>query len=119
MRLTHDRWPGEVDQGGGVSGGGPVVFLRRQGRGLGGSEGRGCGGLPRRGGGQGLWQAGGRGGDPRITSIARRSTPCHAASVRGQSNHMLSAVLRAGRVSTAGLSPLSTPDSILIRYRNL
>jgi hypothetical protein len=30
---------------------------------------------------------------------------------------MLSEVLRAGRASTAGLSPLSTPDSILIRYR--
>jgi hypothetical protein len=35
MRPTHDRRPGEVGQGGGVSGGGPVVFLRRQGRGLG------------------------------------------------------------------------------------
>jgi hypothetical protein len=31
---------------------------------------------------------------------------------------MLSEVLRAGRASTAGLSPLSTPDSILIRYVN-
>ena len=30
---------------------------------------------------------------------------------------MLSEVLRAGRESTAGLFPLSTPDSILIRYR--
>ena len=62
MRPTHDRRPGEVGQGCGVSGGGPVVFLRRQGRGLGGSEGRVCGGLPRREGGQGLWQAGWRGG---------------------------------------------------------
>ena len=44
-------------------------------------------------------------------SIARRSTPCQAASVRGQSNQVLSEVLRAGRASTAGLSPLSTPDS--------
>jgi hypothetical protein len=35
MRPTHDRRPGEVGQGGGVSGGGPVVALRRQGRGLG------------------------------------------------------------------------------------
>jgi len=62
MKPTHARRPGEVGQGGSLSGGGPVVFLRRQGRGLGGSEGRGCGGLPRRGGGQGLWQAGWRGG---------------------------------------------------------
>ena len=50
-------------------------------------------------------------------SIARRSTPCQAASVRGQSNQMLSEVLRAGRASTAGLSPLSTPDSILLCYQ--
>jgi hypothetical protein len=50
-------------------------------------------------------------------SIARRRTPCQAASVRGQSNQMLSEVLRAGRESTAGLSPLSTPDSILMCYR--
>ena len=63
MRPTHDRRPGEVGQGGGVSGGGPVVALRRQGRGLGGSEGQGRGRLPRRGGGQGPWQAGWRGGD--------------------------------------------------------
>ena len=40
-----------------------------------------------------------------------------AAAVRGQSNQVLSAVLRAGRESTAGLSPLSTPDSILMCYR--
>ena len=40
--------------------------------------------------------------------------PQPAASVRGQSNQVLSEVLRAGRESTAGLSPLSTPDSILI-----
>ena len=52
-------------------------------------------------------------------SIARRSTPCQAASVRGQSNQVLSEVLRAGRASTAGLSPLSTPDSILMCYRKL
>ena len=50
-------------------------------------------------------------------SIARRSTPGQAASVRGQSNQVLSEVLRAGRESTAGLSPLSTPDSILMCYR--
>jgi hypothetical protein len=30
---------------------------------------------------------------------------------------MLSEVLRAGRASTAGLSPLSTPDSILMCYQ--
>ena len=49
-------------------------------------------------------------------SIARRRTPCQAASVRGPSNQVLSEVLRAGRASTAGLSPLSTPDSILMCY---
>ena len=52
-------------------------------------------------------------------SIARRSPPCQAASVRGQSNQVLSEVLRAGRASTAGLSLLSTSDSILICYRQL
>jgi hypothetical protein len=39
-----------------------------------------------------------------------------AASVRGPSNQVLSEVLRAGRASTARLSPLSTPDSILMCY---
>ena len=48
---------------------------------------------------------------------ARRHTPGQAASGRGQSNQVLSEVLRAGRASTAGLSPLSTPDSILMCYR--
>jgi hypothetical protein len=52
-------------------------------------------------------------------SVARRSAPCQAASVRGQSNQELSEVLRAGRESTAGLSPLSTPDSFLMCYRKL
>ena len=42
-------------------------------------------------------------------SIARRSTPCQAASVRGQSNQVLSEVLRAGRASTAGRSPEALP----------
>jgi hypothetical protein len=58
-------------------------------------------------------------GGPQVNSIARRSTPCQAASVRGPSNHVLSEVLRAGRASTAGLSPLSTPDSILMCYQKL
>jgi hypothetical protein len=62
MRPTHDKRPGEVGQGCGVSGGGPVLSLRGQGSGLGGSEGQVCGLLARRGGGQGLWQAGWRGG---------------------------------------------------------
>jgi len=57
-------------------------------------------------------------GGPPVTSIARRRTPCQATSVRGQSNQMLSEVLRAGRESTAGLSLLSTPDSILMCSRN-
>jgi len=52
-------------------------------------------------------------------SIARRRMPCQAASVRGPSNQVLSEVLRAGRASTAGLFPLSTPDSILMCYRYL
>ena len=42
-----------------------------------------------------------------------------AASVRGPSNQVLSEVLRAGRASTARLSPLSTPDSILMCYQIL
>src|SRR5262249_10281004 len=46
----------------------------------------------------------------------RLPKPGQAASGRGQSNQMLSEVLRAGRASTAGLSPLSTPDSILICF---
>jgi hypothetical protein len=54
-----------------------------------------------------------------INSIARGGHLGQAASVRGQSNQVLSGVLRAGRASTAGLSPLSTPDSILICSRNL
>src|SRR4029434_993769 len=62
--------------------------------------------------------AGGRAWGCRGTnSIARRSTPCQAASVRGQSNQELSGVLRAGRASTVGLSPLSTPDSFLMCYQ--
>jgi hypothetical protein len=63
MRPPHDRGLGEIGQGGGVSGGGPVGALRGQGRGLGGSAGRGCALLPHRGGGQGLWQAIWRGGN--------------------------------------------------------
>ena len=63
MRPTHARRLGEIGQGCGVSGGGPMVSLRGQGSGLGGSQGQVCGLLPHRGGGQGLWQAGWRGGD--------------------------------------------------------
>jgi hypothetical protein len=62
MRSAHDRLLGEIDQGGGLSGGGPVVARRGQGRGLGGSQGQSCGLLPHRRGGQGLWEAGWRGG---------------------------------------------------------
>jgi hypothetical protein len=62
MSPAHDRLLGEVGQGGGVSGGGPVVALRGQGRGLGGSQGQICGLPPHRRGGQGLWEAGWRGG---------------------------------------------------------
>jgi hypothetical protein len=39
MRPRHDRRPGEVSQGCGVSGGGPVGSLRGQGSGLGGLRG--------------------------------------------------------------------------------
>jgi hypothetical protein len=63
MRPTHDRLLGEVDQGCGVSGDGPVVSLCCQGSGLGGSQGQVCGLLPHRRGSQGLWQVGWRGGD--------------------------------------------------------
>ena len=63
--------------------------------------------------------AGGRVWRCRCTnSIARRSPSCQAASVRGQSNQVLSEVLRAGRASTAGLSLLSTADSILMQNDN-
>ena len=62
MRPTHARWLGEVSQGSSVSGGGPVVALREQGRGLGRSAGGVCGLLPHRGGGQGLWPAEWHGG---------------------------------------------------------
>jgi hypothetical protein len=62
MRPTHDRLLGEVDQGWGVSSGGPMVSLCGQRRGLGGSQGQVCGRLPHRRGGQGLWEAGGRRG---------------------------------------------------------
>ena len=63
MRPAHDRLLGEIDQGGGLAGGGPVVSLRGQERGLGGSQGQLCGRLPPRAGSQGLSQAGWRGGD--------------------------------------------------------
>jgi hypothetical protein len=62
MRPAHDRLLGEIGQGGGLSGSGPVVALRGQGRGLGGSQGQVCTLRPHRGGWQGWWQAGGRGG---------------------------------------------------------
>ena len=55
MKPTHVRRQGEIGQGWGLSGGGPVVSLRGQGRGLGGSAGQICGRLPHRRGGQGLW----------------------------------------------------------------
>jgi hypothetical protein len=62
MKPTHARRQGEIGQGCGLSGGGPVVSWRGQGRGLGGSAGQVCTWRPYRGGWQGLWQAGGRGG---------------------------------------------------------
>ena len=62
MRPTHARRSGEGSQGRGVSGGGPVVSLREQGRGRGSSVGRVCGRLPPRGGWQGLWPAEWHGG---------------------------------------------------------
>jgi hypothetical protein len=62
MKPTHARRQGESGQGGGLSGGGPVVARRGQGRGLGGAAGQVCTRWPSRGGWQGLWQAGGRGG---------------------------------------------------------
>ena len=62
MRSAHDRRLGESGQGCGLSGGGPVVSLPAQGRGLGSAAGWVCGLLPHRGGGQGLWQGGWYGG---------------------------------------------------------
>jgi hypothetical protein len=62
MKPTHARRQGEIGHGWGLSGGGPVVSRRGQGRGLGGSAGQGCGLQPRRGGLQGLWPAGWRRG---------------------------------------------------------
>ena len=117
MRPTHDRLLGEVDQGCGVSSGGPMVSLCGQGRGLGAHRVRSADGGPTGEAVRACGRRGGRRGDRGPTSIARRSTPCQAASVHGQSNQVLSEVLRAGRASTAGLSPLSTPDSILMCYR--
>jgi len=61
MRPAHDRRQGESGHGCGLSGGGPVVSRRGQGRGLGGSAGQVCTLRPHSGGGQGLWPAGGRG----------------------------------------------------------
>ena len=63
MKPTHARRQGESGQGWGLSGGGPVVSLHGQGRGLGGSQGQICTLRPPRGGWQGLWQARWRGGD--------------------------------------------------------
>jgi len=62
MKPTYARRQGESSQGWGLSGGGPVVSLRGQGRGLGSSAGWVCGRLPHRGGGQGLWPAEWHGG---------------------------------------------------------
>jgi hypothetical protein len=62
MKPTHARRQGESGQGWGLSGGGPVVSLRGQGRGLGGAAGQVCTLRPPRRSWQGLWQAGGRGG---------------------------------------------------------
>jgi hypothetical protein len=63
MRPAYDRLLEEIGQGSGLSGGSPVMSLRGQGCGLGGSQGQRCGRLPHRRGGQGLWEAGERGGD--------------------------------------------------------
>jgi len=62
MKPTHARRQGESRQGCSLSGGGPVVSRRGQGRGLGASQGRSCGLLPHRRDAQGWWEAGGRGG---------------------------------------------------------
>ena len=62
MKPTHARLQGESSQGCGLSGGGPVVSLPAQGRGLGSAAGWVCGRLPHRGGDQGLWPAEWHGG---------------------------------------------------------
>jgi hypothetical protein len=43
MKPTHARQQGEIGQGWGLSGGGPVVSRGGQGRGLGGAVGQVCG----------------------------------------------------------------------------
>ena len=48
-----------------------------------------------------------------------RLTGKKSARCSWRANPVLSEVLRAGRESTAGLSPLSTPDSILMCYQKL
>ena len=50
MKPTHARRQGESSQGWGLSGGGPVVSRRGQGRGLGGAAGQVCTRRPYRGG---------------------------------------------------------------------
>jgi hypothetical protein len=114
MKPTHARWQGESSQGCGLSGGGPVVARRGPGTRSGGRSGPGLHPAAPQGRLAGLVAGGRAWGGRGPNSIARRRTPCQAASGRGPSNQVLSAVLRAGRASTAGLSPLSTPDSILM-----
>ena len=62
MKPTHARQQGEIGQGWGLSGGGPVVSRGGQGRGLGGAAAWSVDYKPRRRGGQGLGQAGWRSG---------------------------------------------------------
>ena len=117
MKPTHTRRQGESSQGWGLSGGGPVVSRRGQGTRSRGRSGPGLHPAALQGRLTGP-VAGGRawgGARPKLHSASEH--PVSGRIVRGQSNQMLSEVLRAGRASTAGLSPLSTPDSILICYQ--
>jgi hypothetical protein len=109
----------QIGEGWGVSGRGPVVSLRGQGRGLGGLSEPRLRTTPPQGRRSGPVAGGMAQGGRGPNSLARRSTPCQAASGRAQSHHVLSAVLRAGRASTAGLFPLSTPDSILTHVQGV
>ena len=114
-RVPHEiRTTGETSQGRRVPGGGQGTGATACRQYSGAADAPGTAIAPAREGPARLVPTRMTAGGPTVTSIARRSTPCQAASVRGQSNQVLSEVLRAGRASTAGLSPLSTPDSILI-----
>ena len=118
MKPTHARRQGESSQGWGLSGGGTVVSRRGQGRGLGGSAGQVCTRWPH-------GEAGRACGRREGVGVPRHKL--HSASEYSMSGRIPYTVsptsalrsAQGGRASTAGLSPLSTPDSILMCYQKL